>query len=121
MKTRGVIYDAETVYGTGLISVSTRLAFDRTTTRRELQIIGTDLHCKPVRDRHTTGTGHLAAVQWQADHPGDATEYEACLVSKARCSTRPPGADSFGRHSREHQTEYHRAETQPAGQLAGRQ
>jgi methylase of polypeptide subunit release factors len=49
MKTRGVIYDAGTVYGTGLISVSTRLAFDRTTTRRELEIIGTDLHCNAVR------------------------------------------------------------------------
>ncbi|HEY2638895.1 MAG TPA: hypothetical protein VGI66_03300 [Streptosporangiaceae bacterium] len=35
MKTRAVIYDAGTVYGTGLISVRTRLAFDRTTTRRE--------------------------------------------------------------------------------------
>ncbi|HUC27864.1 MAG TPA: hypothetical protein VMA73_34640 [Streptosporangiaceae bacterium] len=42
MKTRGVIYDPGTVYGTGLISVSTRLAFDRTTTRRELEMIGTD-------------------------------------------------------------------------------
>src|SRR3954454_5284435 len=29
--------------------VSTRLAFDRTTTRRELEIIGTDLHCNAVR------------------------------------------------------------------------
>lgn len=28
MKTRGVIYDAGTVYGTGLISVSTRAAGD---------------------------------------------------------------------------------------------
>ncbi len=49
MKTRGVIYDAGTVYGTGLVSVSTRLGFDRTTTRRELEIIGTDLHCNAVR------------------------------------------------------------------------
>jgi|HubBroStandDraft_4_1064222.scaffolds.fasta_scaffold354638_2 hypothetical protein len=49
MKTRDVIYDAATVYGTGLISVSTRLAFDRTTTRRELENIGTDLHCNAVR------------------------------------------------------------------------
>jgi hypothetical protein len=38
MKTTGVIYDAGTVYGNGLISVSTRLAFDHTTTRRELEI-----------------------------------------------------------------------------------
>jgi hypothetical protein len=44
-----VIYDAGTVYGTGLISVTIRLAFDRTTTRRELEIIGTDLHCNAVR------------------------------------------------------------------------
>jgi hypothetical protein len=49
MTTRDVIYDAGTVYRTGLISVSTRLAFDRTTTRRELEIIGTDLHCNAVR------------------------------------------------------------------------
>jgi hypothetical protein len=49
VKTRGVIYDARTGYGTGLISISTRLAFDRTTTRRELEIIGTDLHGNAVR------------------------------------------------------------------------
>jgi hypothetical protein len=49
MKTTGVIYDAGTVYGTDLISISTRLAFDRTTARRELEIIGTDLRCNAVR------------------------------------------------------------------------
>jgi hypothetical protein len=49
MKTTGVIYDAGPVYGTGLISISTRLAFDRTTARREPEINGTDLHCSDVR------------------------------------------------------------------------
>ena len=49
MKTTRVIYDAGTVYGTGLISVSTRQAFDRTTTRRELEIIGTDLQGNAVQ------------------------------------------------------------------------
>ena len=48
MKTRGVICDAGTVYGTGLISISTRLALDRTTTRRELEIIATNLHGNAV-------------------------------------------------------------------------
>jgi hypothetical protein len=64
MKTRDVIYDAATVYGTGLISVSTRLAFDRTTTRRELEIIGTDLHCSAVRivTDPVLATGQLAGT-----------------------------------------------------------
>lgn len=51
MNRRGVIYDVGTVYGAGAASISTRPNFDPATTRRELEIISTDLHCNAVRLR----------------------------------------------------------------------
>jgi hypothetical protein len=78
-----VIYDAGTVYGTGLISVSTRLAFDRTTTRRELEIIGTGLHCTAVR---IVTDPALATWPWfsgKQTTPVIPLNVEACLVSRA--------------------------------------
>ena len=42
-----MIYDAGTVYGTGLIGISTRLAFDRTATRPEREIIEPTCAAKP--------------------------------------------------------------------------
>lgn len=46
---RGVCYDVGTVYSGFAYRVATRPAFDPDRTRRELEIIKTDLHCNAVR------------------------------------------------------------------------
>jgi hypothetical protein len=48
MNRRGVIYDVGTLYAGG---INTRPIFDPRVTRRELEIIQTDLHCNAVRFR----------------------------------------------------------------------
>ena len=60
----------------------TRLIFDRTTTRRELEIIGTDLHCDA--DRIVTDPA-LAIGPWLSGKQSTPVMplNEACLVSRA--------------------------------------
>ena len=62
--------------------VSTRLIFDRTTTRRELEIIGTDLHCNAVR---IVTDPALAIGPWLSGKQSTPVMplNEACLVSRA--------------------------------------
>jgi hypothetical protein len=62
MHTRGVVYDAGTVYGRGPLTVCTVPRFDPDLVRGELEIIATDLHCNAVRIRgRDLGRLHVAA------------------------------------------------------------